>query len=100
MSKASKFFQLFRRIDRGSKNAAEPAYSIPTVKFDASRVTNTVKASLRKEITLLEEIDRNHLDQVYDAALRSITAGRDLSILYKALKRMNINGMTKGHLEK
>jgi hypothetical protein len=71
------------------------AYGIPTIKFDASRVTDTVKADLRKNILLIEEIDRGHTDQIYNAALRSISAGRDLSVLYDALIHSNINGMTK-----
>lgn len=68
---------------------------IPTVKFDASRVTETVKADLRKNIMLLGEIDKNNFEQVYDAALRSISAGGDLQVLYNVLMQMNINGMTK-----
>lgn len=68
---------------------------IPTVEFDASRVTETVKADLRKNIMLLERISRNHFELVYDAALRSISVGRDLSLLYNALMQMNIDGMTK-----
>ena len=68
---------------------------IPTVKFDASRVTETVKADIRKNIEALEDIDRSFFDQVYDAALRSISAGLDLSIIYNCLQQMNIDGMTK-----
>jgi hypothetical protein len=68
---------------------------IPTVKFDASQVTEAVKADLRKNIMLLGVIDKNHFEQVYDAALRSITAGRDLFLLTSALMKMNIDGMTK-----
>src|SRR5665213_3871854 len=68
---------------------------IPTVKFDASMVTEAVKADLKQNILLLGDIDKNHFEQVYDAALRSITAGRDLHVLYSALIQMNIDGMTK-----
>lgn len=83
MSKASKFWQLVKPIDRGRENTIEAAYGIPTVKFDASKVTDTVKANLSKDIALVEEIERDHFDQVYEAVLRSISAGRDLSILYE-----------------
>jgi hypothetical protein len=69
---------------------------IPTVKFDASRVTETVKTDVRKTIRLLEEIDSAHCEQVYDAALCSISAGGDLSVLFNALMQMNVNSMTKG----
>lgn len=68
---------------------------ISTVKFDASRITEAVKADLRKNIMALEDIDRNFFDHVYDAALRSISAGRDLSIIYNSLRQMNIDSMTK-----
>ncbi len=95
MSAAAKFFEAIKRLGRKPTSTVNPTYGIPTVKFDASRVTDTIKADLRKNIMLLEEIDRNHFDQVYDAALRSISAGRDLSVLYNVLMQMNINGMTK-----
>ena len=65
---------------------------IPTVKFDASRVTETVKADIRRNVIALEEVGGTHVDQVYDAALRSISAGRDLSVLYNTLIEMNISG--------
>jgi hypothetical protein len=65
---------------------------IPTIKFDVSRVTETVKADIKKNVMLLEEVDRNNFDQIYDAALRSISAGRDLSLLSSVLMK---NGVTK-----
>jgi hypothetical protein len=34
-------------------------------------------------------------EPIYDAALRSVTAGRELGSLYKALVKVNIDGMTK-----
>jgi hypothetical protein len=84
----------FGKKMRGIGEAATMS-GIPTVKFDASMVTEIVKADLGKNILLLGEIDKNHFEQVYDAALRSISAGRDLSLLYNVLMQMNINGMTK-----
>jgi uncharacterized protein with gpF-like domain len=72
---------------------------IPTVKFDSSRVNEAVKADIRKNILLLSDIDRKHLEQVYDAALRSISVGRDLHLLSEALMEMNIDGLTKRRAE-
>jgi uncharacterized protein with gpF-like domain len=95
MSTASKFLDAIKRFSRKRVSAIKPVYDIPTVKFDASRVTDRVKSDIRKNIILLEEIDRNHFEQVYQAALRSISSGRDLSVLYNALMQMNIKGMTK-----
>jgi hypothetical protein len=37
---------------------------IPTVKFDASRVTETIKADLRKNIMLLEGVERHRFKRV------------------------------------
>jgi uncharacterized protein with gpF-like domain len=68
---------------------------ISTVSFDASRVSEAIKADLRKSI-LLGEVEERHFDKIYEAALHSIAAGRDLSVLYSALMHMNISGMTKG----
>ncbi len=66
---------------------------IPTVKFDAARVTETVKADLRQNIKSLNEVSPGDFDMIYDAALRSISAGGALHILYQTL--MTIDGMGK-----
>jgi hypothetical protein len=95
MSTFSKVFEAIQRLSRKATSTVKPTYGVPTVKFDASRITDTVKADLRKNITLLAEVDRSHFDRIYDAALRSISAGRDLSTLYNVLLDLNINGMTK-----
>jgi hypothetical protein len=69
---------------------------MPTVKFDPSTVSKSVKADLRKNIGLLDDIEKKHGQQIYEAALRSILAGRDLHVLSAAL--MIIDGMTKDGL--
>jgi uncharacterized protein with gpF-like domain len=93
ISMLAKWLRIFGRIAPGAELRPD---GIPTVSFDASRVSEAVKADLRNNILLLRDVDEHHFDQVYEAALRSITAGRDLSVLYNALMRMNIAGMTKG----
>jgi uncharacterized protein with gpF-like domain len=70
---------------------------IPTVKFDATNVTEAVKAALRDNIKSLGEISSGHFDMIYNAAVRSITAGRDLRILYLAL--VTIDGMSRRRAE-
>jgi hypothetical protein len=55
--------------------AVEPAYAIPTVKFDAKRVTDAIKADLKMNIKKIKDFDESHFDQIYDAALLSITRG-------------------------
>ena len=98
MSTVSKLLEATKRLIRLSGKTTsnvKPTYGIPTIKFDASRVTETVKADIRKSIMHLKEIDQNNFDQVYDAALCSISRGGDLHVLYVVLLQLNINGMTK-----
>lgn len=94
MSKASKFFDAIKHIGRKSTNDGEPTFRVPTVKFDPSRVTDAVQADIWENILLLEEINSDSADRIYDAALRSISAGRDLSVLHDALMQLNGRGMT------
>jgi hypothetical protein len=70
MSTASKFFEAIKSFSRKNISTVNPAYRIPTVTFDVSRVTETVKSDIRKNIMLLEEVDGKHFEQVYGAALR------------------------------
>lgn len=71
---------------------------IPTVNFDSSAVTKAIKSNLRESIKLIKEVPPDKSDVVYKAALSSISKGRDLSIIYKAL--MTINGMSKSRASK
>jgi len=98
MSVATKFFEALTRLGRKSAEAIQPTRTIPTVSFNASHVTNAVKADIRRNILLLE-IHSEYADRVYDAAVRSVSAGRDLSLLYNTLIRLNISGMTKRRAE-
>ena len=87
------------RNEKGQKRS-EPekqTYGIPTVRFDPTKVTETVKADLRQNIKSLNEVGGGDFDKIYDAALRSISAGRALHILYQAL--MTISGMHKRRAE-
>src|SRR5271156_5165575 len=93
MSIASKFFETLKGFGAKSTETVERPGRILTVGFDASRVTNAVKADIRNNILLLE-IDNEYVDRVYDAAVCSIPAGRDLRVLHNALMQLNISGMT------
>ena len=73
----------------------EPAYTIPTVKFDSNRVTEAVKADLRSNIQKVKEFDETLLEQIYDFALQSISKGRDLGTLFNAIMELNLPDMTK-----
>lgn len=63
------------------------------IEFDPSTVSKSVKANLRRNIELLDDIGKKHVRQIYKLALRSVLAGGDERGLYTAL--MKIEGMTK-----
>ncbi len=73
----------------------EPTYRIPTVKFDPNRVTEAVKADLKKNVGNIKEFNESHFDQIYDAALLSVSRGMDLTILFNAIMALNLPDMTK-----
>jgi len=91
----SKFFRRLSSESRKAKREPDHVRGVPTIKFDPSKVTETVKADVRSAILALPEIDQKNFEQVYDAAIRSISAGRNLHLLFNALTKMNIVGMTK-----
>jgi uncharacterized protein with gpF-like domain len=68
---------------------------IPTVNFDASRVTDDVKAEIRKYVAEIEGPTASQRETIYNAALRSVSAGGDLHTLHSALMGLGIEGMTK-----
>lgn len=82
-----------------SRQPSEPIRTIPTVKFDPSRVTEEVKSDLRRNIQRIKEFDGTGVNTICEAALRSIAAGGDMASLFDAIMRMNIEGMTKQRAE-
>jgi hypothetical protein len=80
-----------------SPELEKQTYGIPTVKFNPAKVTETVKADLRQNTKLINEVGAGDFDRIYNAALRSISAGGALHILYQAL--MTIDGMGKRRAE-
>ena len=86
-----------RRADRAPEQP-EPEkqperYAIPTVKFDASTVTEPVIADLERNIRSLKEVGPENFDAVFKVALFAIRAGNNLHPLYQAL--IAIDGMSK-----
>jgi len=65
-----------------------PLQGIPTVKFDPSTVNQRVKVNLLRNIELLADLEKKHVKQVYEIALRSLLAGRDLHMLATALREI------------
>jgi hypothetical protein len=68
--------------------------AMPTVEFDPSTVSKRVKTDLRRNVQLLDDLEKKQVQQIYEAALRSVLARRDLHVLFTAL--MKIAGMTQG----
>lgn len=80
--------------DGEGRPGAADLQTMPSVTFDPSTVSKNVKADLRRTIELLDDLEQKHIQRIYEAALRSISVGRDLHMLYTAL--MQIEGMPKG----
>ena len=94
MSSGWKFFENIKRPGSRLPSAGDARADIPVVRFDASRVTDAVKADLWSNILHLEGLDQASAEQIYCATLRSISAGRDLSVLKDAVLQSKISGMT------
>jgi uncharacterized protein with gpF-like domain len=80
-----------QRLDDGLS-----AGGIPTVKFDASRVTDAVKTEIRKCVAEIDGPTTSQRETIYDAVLRSVSAGGDLHTLHSSLMSLGIAGMTTG----
>lgn len=91
--------QLLKAFTKSTKSNASSQrgpvqHSMPTVKFDSSLVTAKIKADLKNNIKLIDDLDKKYYGSVYDAAVRAISAGGNLPLLFSAL--MECEGMTKG----
>jgi len=57
---------------------------MPTIKLDPSVVTRSIKADLRRNVELLAGVEKKHVKQIYELALRSIVGRRDfLPVLHR-----------------
>ena len=77
----------------GRSRSWESQKAMPTVKFDPATVSQSVRASLRRNIESLDGVGKEHIRPVYEAGLRCVLAGGDLHVLFVAL--MKIEGMPK-----
>jgi hypothetical protein len=69
--------------------------AMPTFKFDPSVVTKSVKADLRRNVELLAGVEKKHVKQIYELALRSIVGRRDFYSFCTEMMDMHIEGMTR-----
>jgi len=72
---------------------AAPRHTMPTVSFDSTRVTTEIRADLDATLRLTSDIPASEFARIYQAALDSVSRGRDLAVLAQAL--LTIEGMTK-----
>lgn len=70
--------------------------AMPIVKFDPSAASKSVKVNLRRNIEMLDDIEKKHVKQVYGLALRSIEVGGDLHLFCTGLMNLHIEGMITG----
>ncbi len=80
---------------KGQSRSGLGLQTMPTVKFDPFLVSKSVKANLRRNIELLDDIEKKYVKQVYELALRSVVKG-DLHLFCTELMNMQIEGMTTG----
>jgi len=66
----------------------------PDAMIGSSTVSKGVKANLRRNIELLGGLEKGQVQKIYEAALRSVALGRDLSMLHVEL--MEVAGMNAG----
>jgi hypothetical protein len=90
------FRRLLPQVSKPTKIAVRPEQSwntMPTVTFDASTVSKSVKSNLMKNIRQIEDVRKKHVQEVYEAGLSCVLAGGNLHVLFTAL--MKIEDLSK-----
>jgi hypothetical protein len=70
-------------------------HSVPTVKFDAGPVTDRIRADIEAAINGLSDIPKSRRPAIVQAAIQSVSAGRDLAVVARSIDESEIDGMTK-----
>lgn len=73
-----------------SKLMSTSGSAVPTVKFDAARVTTAVRADIWARIQEFEDLPVGEEERVFETTLRSVASGRDVGLLTNALVEMNV----------
>lgn len=63
---------------------------VPTVKFDAKRVTEDIRADLWERINEFEDLPDRSQHQIFEAAVIAAERGRDLAHLTGAMTRLGV----------
>lgn len=72
--------------------------TIPTVKFDASQVTDAIREGIAQTLRTLPEIAPQHFDAIYEASLLSVSSGRDAFVLSQALLAIGVSRTRAGQI--
>lgn len=73
-----------------SKLASGACSTVPTVKFDASRVATAVREDLWARIQEFEDLPVGEEHRVFETTLRSVLSGRNVGLLTNALVEMDV----------
>ena len=95
MSWLRRLLQPTQKPSEIASNSAASAQrpSMPTVRFDPSTVTESVKKSLRRNIESYDGLGKRHAPKVYKIMLRSLLESRDMPWLIQALT--GIDGISR-----
>lgn len=74
--------------------------SIPTVRFDRSRVTEAVKADLWAAVQEYDDLPLGEEGAIYEAALEGIARGRDLVFIARAMTERGISERRAGEISR
>lgn len=80
---------------RHSPSVRHGMEAMPTITFDPSVATKSVKADLRRNVESLAGVEKKHAKQIYELALRFIVGRRDLHSFCTELMKLHVEGMTK-----
>jgi hypothetical protein len=86
--KAGMVFGFFLKKGNGPE---APRPSIPTVKFDASHVTMTIRADLWERVQEFEDLPVGEVQSVFEAAVMAAQRGRDAAHLFNALTNLGVS---------
>lgn len=93
----SLFKKLFGKSHPTDEAAApQSTMGMPTVAFDASKVTEEIQRDIRESLLAVPEFSEEDCQRLYPAALEAVTNGRDFAVLYQAILGYDFTAMTKG----
>jgi hypothetical protein len=90
------FSRLFGKRSQADSSPEQPRpLLVPTVKFDAAQVTDRIRADIEAAINGLPDIPKSKRPAIIQAAIHSVSVGRDLAVVARLIDESEIAGMTK-----